>query len=154
MTHIDFIPLDVAEGEIFSRDVVNLVEENKQYFLDDLNNNIMAFLHDLTLFAVVAKGNFIGFIGVEGVNGYSCSLHCASVKGFERYIFRAGKEFLRLCFKAKIKRIEVLIPEFNHKSIKFVKSLGFKKEGCLRAFRTNNKKPVNYNIYSILDKEI
>lgn len=66
-------------------------------------------------------------------NGVSVCMHVASLRK-SRWL---DKSFLKLCFgisfnHLKCRRVTGLIKENNHKSIKFVKRLGFVQEGIIR----------------------
>lgn len=102
----------------------------------------------------------IGVVWVSHWHGnyskyHSCQIHSfIDKKYWGKTAKKATNEFLSLLFNNYgVERIQMEIPDFNHKAIGFAKRLGFVKEGVIRCATLKGNKPVNNILFSKLKGE-
>lgn len=135
-SHFNSVPPDFAER------IISLIERTSPYFW---------------VLASKDKG-FRGIVYLDDWTGSSSNPHCASVTTcidpafWGAFTKKAGKLFVKYVFsKYKLKKLKAEVYADNKNAVTLLKKIGFKFEASLACETIIRSKPVNINIYSIIN---
>lgn len=147
---------DILIDDYYPKDPLDLIS----HLIDEVNQLYPWFL------VVVKNDAPIGVVWVTHWHGadtssqtpkyHSCQIHSYMDKKFwGKPTKDALKELLNILFnQLGVERVQMEIPDFNHKACAFAKRMGFTQEGIVRCATIKNGKPVNNVLFGILKGEV
>ncbi|OGI18955.1 MAG: hypothetical protein A2287_07160 [Candidatus Melainabacteria bacterium RIFOXYA12_FULL_32_12] len=141
---------DVLIDDYYPKDTFDLIS----YIVDEINQLYPWFL------LISVDDNPVGVVWISHWHGtpdkyHSCQLHSYIDKKYWGKTTRnILDELLNILFnEIGVERVQMEIPEFNHKACAFAKRMGFIQDGIIRCATMKDNKPVNNILFSKLKGE-